>query len=447
MEIISKAYAPVLKVLKRFQKRTAQGRWMKYCVRENVEDGILIHNLMTRELLLLTEAEAQDPTALDYLWERWFVVPAQTNEKELVDFLRIILENSRGKNQNITDYTIYTTTDCNARCFYCFQHGTAKINMTLETAEKVVRFIRNHCGGKKVRIQWFGGEPLLNVPVIDTICAGLHQAGLDFESNLTTNGYLLSDEIVRKAAEVWNVNRVQVALDGTEKVYNRAKAYVDVEGSPYQVVLENMGRLQDAGITVVVRLNLDLYNAGDLMNLVDDLGNRFAGHGDIRIYVAHLFRQDQPMADLHTPAGWNKREQALNSVEMRIAQWGMTLKQGIRKILTSYQCKADCGSYVTITPTGHVGVCEHYTDSEFVGHVDRDQFDPEMVASWQESLPAYPECADCCHYPECKRLKKCPENKCFDQARAKLLRDKQRMMRNEYGMWKEQETAFEDEDD
>lgn len=418
---------------------------MKYIVREKVDDGVLIHNLVTRELLLLTEAEEQNPTAQDYLWERWFVVPEQTNERELVDFLRLVLENTCGKNRNISDYTIYTTTDCNARCFYCFQHGTAKINMTLETAEKVVRFIQNHCGGNKVRIQWFGGEPLLNVSVIDTICDGLRQAGVKFESSLTTNGFLLNDENVHKAAEFWNVNRVQVALDGTEKIYNRSKAYVEVEGSPYQVVLENMNRLLKVGIPVIVRLNLDLYNCVDLMNLVDDLGERFVGHGDIRIYVAHLFRQNQPMADLHTPEGWNKREQALNNVEMRISQWGMTLKQGIRKTLTSYQCKADCGTYVTITPAGHIGVCEHYTDSEFVGHVERDQFDSEMVASWQEALPAYPECGDCFHYPECKRLKKCPESKCFDLSRAKLLRDSQRMMRNEYKMWKNRETSTEDD--
>ena len=60
MEVIAKAYEPVLKILKRFRKREAQGRLMKYCIRQPVEDGVLLFNLLTRELVLLTEEEDRD---------------------------------------------------------------------------------------------------------------------------------------------------------------------------------------------------------------------------------------------------------------------------------------------------------------------------------------------------------------------------------------------------
>ena len=445
MEIISEAYGPVRKVLKRFQKKSARGRLMKYCVQERVEDGLLLFNLLTRELILLTEEEYRDPAALDELWARWFVVPEETNEKELVDFVRLVLGVHQTKEKHITQYTIYTTTDCNARCFYCFQHGTAKIAMTQETAEKVTAYIQSHCGGQKVRLQWFGGEPLMNVPVIDTVCDGLRRAGVDFESFLVTNGYLLNDELVAKAAECWNLRGVQITLDGTEKVYNRSKAYVYSQGSPYQVVLANIQRLLNASVEIWVRMNMDLYNAQDLLDLVDELGTRFGGKKGIYLYASHLFREDLPSADIHSEAGWEKREQAMICLNERIAHWGMGRKKGIRKTLPASSCKADSGRAVTVTPDGSIGVCDHFADSEFIGHIDMPQFDPHMVAAWSETMPPIPECTDCVHYPECMRLKKCPENKCFSQLRMKKLRDTRRQMANEYEMWKNQEASAEDE--
>jgi len=61
---------------------------------------------------------------------------------------------------DITSYTILPTTGCNARCYYCFEHGSKVMTMTRETAGEVVRFITEHCGPKKtVAIMWFGGEP------------------------------------------------------------------------------------------------------------------------------------------------------------------------------------------------------------------------------------------------------------------------------------------------
>lgn len=51
--------------------------------------------------------------------------------------------------------------------------------------------------------------------------------------------------------------QIQVTLDGTEGVYNAVKRYVDAgEKSPYQVVLANIRGLLDAGVRVIVRLNV-----------------------------------------------------------------------------------------------------------------------------------------------------------------------------------------------
>ena len=93
MRNISEANQTVLKILKRFQMPTSCTRKLYYCVEEQVEDGILLYNLLTRELVLLTEEEYQNLLDNNYLQKHWFVVPEDTKEKEYIDLVRWMLSN------------------------------------------------------------------------------------------------------------------------------------------------------------------------------------------------------------------------------------------------------------------------------------------------------------------------------------------------------------------
>ena len=70
-----------------------------------------------------------------------------------MDFVRLVLRAQSKDMDPIIGYTIFTTTDCNARCFYCFELGRSRIPMSEETAHKTARYIRDHCGGEKVKIK------------------------------------------------------------------------------------------------------------------------------------------------------------------------------------------------------------------------------------------------------------------------------------------------------
>ena len=62
--------------------------------------------------------------------------------------------------------------------------------MSLETAERLADYMLAHSGGKPFRIAWFGGEPLLNLRVIDRISARLQAAGANYHSQMDSNGFL-----------------------------------------------------------------------------------------------------------------------------------------------------------------------------------------------------------------------------------------------------------------
>ena len=448
MEIIVAENKTITKILAKIKKNKTKERLMVCGTEQEIDEGVLLCNLQTREVVLLTKEEWDNRLSNLYLKEHLFLVPEDCREKEYVEMVRWILETRQKRSGNITGYTIYPTTDCNARCFYCFELGRSRIPMTKETAEKTAYYIRNHCGGEKVKLSWFGGEPLYNRGAIETICKILKKENVEFKSSAVSNGYLFDAETVETAVKDWNLKSVQITLDGTEETYNKVKAFVYKGVNPYRTVMKNIGHLLDAEVRVQIRLNMDLYNAEELMKLVEELAERFGGRKGIYVYAHHIFKGNEAMADSHTEEEWAERTQAMIRLEDKIRECGLESKAGISKHIKLNHCMADSGRSVTILPDGHIGLCEHFSEDEFIGHIDQEGFDEKVVQSWKERMPEIPECAECVLYPECIQLKKCPNGgKCFPALREERIRKIKRQMLNEYERWKSQQNTEETDED
>lgn len=441
MKIISEANESVIKILNTVDRFDDTNRLLTYCVELTTGRDHLLFNLLTREMILLSEEEWNKRLDNKYLKEHWFVVPESCKDKEYADLVRWIVSNKQKKNKNITAYTIFTTTDCNARCFYCFEQGRSRVPMSEETAYKVANYIAAHCGGEKVSISWFGGEPLFNKTVIDIICKNLREKGIEYISSMVSNGYLFDRETAATAVENWNLRRVQITLDGTEIIYNKVKAYIYKDENPFETVMSNIGHLLDASISVSIRLNVDIYNAENLLELVEELAKRFQSKKGLSVYAHHLFKGNEPTAQLHAEAGWEERELAITRLEEKISQYNLAAKNGIRKSIKRYYCMADCGYAITILPGGEIGLCDQHSESEFIGHIDQDQYDMELARSWQEEAPRIPECDSCFYYPECFTLKKCTNNAtCHPFVRRRNLKLLQRQMIDELEKTEGQDT-------
>ena len=143
--------------------------------------------------------------------------------------------------------------------------------------------------------------------------------------------------------------------------------------------------------------------------------------------------RDKPLAESHSEDGWDVRHEAMGRLNARIKEHGLAAPHGIRKKPKLNRCMADSGRSVTILPTGDIGLCEHYSESEFIGHLDCDEVDDQMIASWRECVPEIPECATCFYYPDCFRLKKCTNDSvCFRHLREDYLESTKQAMRNEH---------------
>lgn len=425
MKTIIPAAENVVKLLGK-AKTGEKYRLMHYVVSEEAEGGVLLFHTLTREMLLLSREEYSRLYELPELYEKWFIVPEETNDMKLVDQVRFTLRAIQKKPEHITGYTIFTTTDCNARCFYCFEKGTKRFPMSEATALKTAEFIAEHCGEEAVRLGWFGGEPLYNVKAIDIITNALKEKKISFSSIMTTNGYLFDDAIIGRAKNLWNLRKVQITLDGTEKVYNQTKNYIYDDTNPFETVLLNIEKCLENEIYVVIRLNVTAANGDDLIALVHQLDRRFGTNKYLSVYAKVIYQITEKACAEYAEV--YEKAEALDNLSQK---YGLQYKKHLSNRLKLNNCQADNDACVTVLPDGKLGACEHYTDSAYIGDI-RDSFiDAKERKSFKEYFPPEKECADCFCYPECIRLKKCGvEFNCTESYRKKLFLQMKERMKN-----------------
>lgn len=140
MQTILPPSGNTIKILGKARSAEHGLRWMTYVLAQPVEGGVLVFHTLTRALLLLTPEEYAAPDNLPELRSSWFRVPQEMDDMKYADQVRFIRRTMWKEPEHITSYTIFTTTDCNARCFYCYEMGRSRIPMSAETAHKAAAF-------------------------------------------------------------------------------------------------------------------------------------------------------------------------------------------------------------------------------------------------------------------------------------------------------------------
>jgi len=414
MHTIVEGNKEVIRLLGAQQIKCINYRLMKYVLKARCQEGTLLHNVITGQMVLLSDEEQALVSSLPAMYtysmtkliERFFLVPLDYSEKTTVDKLRLMMRHLFTP-PGCNGYVIFTTTDCNARCFYCFENGCQRITMSESVGEKLIEYMIAHKGNGKLDLRWFGGEPLIGHKRIDQICMSLKSQGVSYDSSIVSNGYLFTEQMVKKAVSLWRLKQVQITLDGTEHIYNKVKSYVGVKESPYQRVLNNINILLDNGIKVNIRLNLDKHNKENLFELVEELGIRFKDRSLLNIYVyviekdiggAPITRTEEEDFDLY------KQQQRISR---HLDRLGFIEKLQKLPSLKTVRCMADSNNSMVIYPNGYIYKCEHVMERDWVGHICLDTLDAERIKKFDEHLQR-DVCDECNLYPDCILLKKCP---------------------------------------
>ena len=416
-------------------------RLMKYLLRTEVEEGLLLHNVVTRHLVLLTPQEAKMLSSLPSgftetmreLIEDHFLVPEEFDEYRSVNQLRKIYR-SRSVGNAINHYVILPTTFCNAHCFYCYESDYPRVHMTEETAKKLIDYITDHRQNEPVSINWFGGEPLVGIERIDQISQGLKERNIPFSSSMISNGYLFDETIVERAVDLWKLNRIQITLDGTEEVYNRTKAYVNAEGSPFLRVLRNIDLLSTRNVHVAIRLNMDFYNKDDIRDLMEQLGERYSGNDFVRVYVNSLFNNQGYVPVQHSQDEKVELFDIVNDYTRRLKELSFGAERREVPSLIFSQCMADDPHTIEIQPDGSFCRCEHESILDSYGNLDEGILDPQKPVIWKETIERSEHCPDCPIYPSCYLLRHCmnADEPCVESIRLRAQKQYMEKLRATY---------------
>ena len=107
---------------------------------------------------------------------------------------------------------------CNFRCRYCLQdcHDGRTMKKDVKISENVINYIRRLAKAQKIKIMFWGGEPLIYLDTIKKCVSALGDAA---EYGIVTNGSLLDEETV----EFLNDNGFTVSLshDGPNTIKTR----------------------------------------------------------------------------------------------------------------------------------------------------------------------------------------------------------------------------------
>ncbi|MGI6037983.1 MAG: thioether cross-link-forming SCIFF peptide maturase, partial [Limnochordia bacterium] len=126
--------------------------------------------------------------------------------------------------------------NCNLACRYCFA-TTDEDLMPLEVAIKAVDWLVANSQDRKVlEVDFFGGEPLLNWPVVQGVveyAQGIKDKTFNF--TLTTNGVLLTPDKMAYLNEA-NIG-VVLSIDGRREIHDRMRPPAHGRYSSYERIL------------------------------------------------------------------------------------------------------------------------------------------------------------------------------------------------------------------
>ena len=191
-------------------------------------------------------------------------------------------------NKDVMTLTIAPTLNCNFDCHYCFENKEiGQIDDVIE--DKILQLISNNINKiKLLRINWFGGEPLLVknrvmsiTKSIDTICKNNN---VKIQFSIITNGYNI-DEVIAKFFKEYKFKNIQITLDGPREIHDKKRILINGKGT-YDVIITNIKLLVKYNNQVSIRINTDKTNWHLINDVLLDLKTN--NLLDVSPYLGHI---------------------------------------------------------------------------------------------------------------------------------------------------------------
>ena len=164
--------------------------------------------------------------------------------------------------------TFILTTDCNLRCDYCYTESKIqKLFLSPKTAKDIIDSLFGQGFVGRVYVQFFGGEPTLNIPAIKTILNRVRSHSSNPFFYITTNGTF--DEHVLQLLIDERIG-LYLSLDGIGEYHDLHRKTVSGEGT-YSVVMKNLESVLQAGLPCKIRSTITPDNVAGMTAFTEEM--------------------------------------------------------------------------------------------------------------------------------------------------------------------------------
>jgi uncharacterized protein len=176
---------------------------------------------------------------------------------------------------HICNIALFITQECNQNCIYCYGAGGSygsSGHMSTATAKRAVDWLIEQSGvEKELSILFFGGEPLMNFPLIKEVVSYTQKRSKEQEKefyfSITTNLSLLDNE---KLAFLKKHNiTVTVSFDGSKEIQDKQRPFKTGNSSSFDSTIPKIKELLSIMPDSVCRPTV--YTDNDLNKIKDSL--------------------------------------------------------------------------------------------------------------------------------------------------------------------------------
>lgn len=340
-----------------------------------------------------------------------FIIPEKLNEADLIN----IQLNTRKFDKSILTLTILPTLNCNFRCTYCYESGTSYcVNepMSKEVQDAILDYVRlnkQREDFKILSINWYGGEPLLEIDTIEYLHKEFVKLGeeLNFEvreDGIVTNGYLLTEDISNRLEKI-GLNTIQITIDGPEHIHDKRRFLANKKGT-FQRIINNVINASRK-FAIGIRSNVDTMNIDYMREYIDYIKElKEQTKSNFRIYFSATTPENS--GGCHNTTCFTNYEFAEELIKLYKYCLDVGVDFSYYPVYSPTVCAAINYNSVVIEPNGNIHKCWNTIgdDSEAVGNVlDKEEVNEnyEIIKWLNYSLNTNcKDCMSCDVLPLCK---------------------------------------------
>lgn len=294
--------------------------------------------------------------------------------------------------------------DCNMKCTYCFENNFSEKNkLSSKSRQKLISEIINLYDSDIDYVDYifFGGEPLLNIDYITSLCDFLTNKYKSkiFCFSFTTNGTLIDERFI-DLCKTYPIDEIRITLDGPEVIHNLRRPLKNNKNS-FEVINNNIKKLCElTDLRIIINTVIDDKNHEYYINMFEQLEQQLEQYIK-QNPVKLIFNIGTTCSPMIKNLKSDKKEKTMNFSHLYYDLAEFLLNKGatITSPLYSAQCLNSMEKAFIISPSGDIYKCitgannNKFIVSSYIGFNENPlNFIKNSIVKSENS-----------HIPECKK--------------------------------------------